>query len=183
MEDGLAAVILGHFSHPERRRVIAALVLGASTVADLELETGLDGRAIATALSRLADAGLVLNDKGGNYWLIEDAIRQAASEARTAEPVDREHADAPPEAARVLRAFVHGHRLLSIPSQRSKRLVVLDLLAQDFEPGERYRERTVNAMLRTWHDDTAALRRYLVDEGFLEREQGEYGRSGGTYPI
>lgn len=33
--------------------------------------------------------------------------------------------------------------------------------------------------------DTAALRRYLVDDGFLEREGGggHYWRSGGTFEI
>jgi hypothetical protein len=70
--------------------------------------------------------------------------------------------------------------LLGIPTVRHKRLVVLDLLAQEFEPGRRYPERTVNLMLGRWHDDTAALRRHLVDEGFLDRAQGEYWRSGGT---
>ena len=61
-----------------------------------------------------------------------------------------------------------------------KRLVILDLLAQEFEPGRRYSEPMVNLMLGKWHADTAALRRYLVDEGFLDREAGEYWRSGGT---
>jgi hypothetical protein len=31
------------------------------------------------------------------------------------------------------------------------------------------------------HPDTAALRRYLVDDGLLQREHGEYWRSGGTF--
>ena len=31
------------------------------------------------------------------------------------------------------------------------------------------------------HPDTAALRRYLVDEGILDREHGEYWRTGGTF--
>jgi hypothetical protein len=30
------------------------------------------------------------------------------------------------------------------------------------------------------HPDYAALRRYLVDAGFLDRAGGEYWRSGGT---
>ena len=54
------------------------------------------------------------------------------------------------------------------------------MLAQEFEPGRRYSEPMVNLMLGKWHEDTAALRRYLVDEGFLDREAGEYWRSGGT---
>jgi hypothetical protein len=81
----------------------------------------------------------------------------------------------------VLRTFFddEGH-LTSIPAKHAKRLVVLDRLAQLFEPGERYPETEVNRRLRDAHDDVAALRRYLVDEGFLSREDGIYWRTGGT---
>ena len=48
-----------------------------------------------------------------------------------------------------------------------------------FEPGVRYPEREVDAVLRAWHDDHAALRRYLVDEALLARENGVYWRVGG----
>ena len=64
-------------------------------------------------------------------------------------------------------AFVVDGRLQSIPTARAKRLVVLDWLAQEFEPGRRYSEAQVNLILGQRHADTAALRRYLVDEEFL----------------
>ena len=38
-------------------------------------------------------------------------------------------------------------------------------------------------MLKAFHPDVAALRRYLVEEGLLDREGGEYWRSGGTFPV
>ena len=177
-----AAGIVGHLAHPDRRRVLAALILGASTADDVKRMTGLGTRAVVTALTRLADADLVLHDEEGRYWLVEEAFRQAVIDAQSAPPTD-EHAGATAESGRVLRAFVRDGRLLSIPAQRSKRLVILDLLGQDFEPGRRYPERTVNAMLRRWHDDTAALRRYMVDEGVLDREAGEYWRSGGSFEV
>jgi hypothetical protein len=83
--------------------------------------------------------------------------------------------------ATVLRAFLDAHgRLCAIPSKHSKRLVVLDHLAQLFEPGLRYPETEVNRMLRAVHEDVAALRRYLVEEGFLDREGGVYWRCGGS---
>ena len=47
----------------------------------------------------------------------------------------------------------------------------------------RYPEREVNALLAVWHPDTAALRRYLVDEGLLSRDAGVYWRSGGTVEV
>ena len=76
--------------------------------------------------------------------------------------------------------FVTDGRLTSIPTPRAKRMVVLDWLAQDFEPGRRYSEAMVNLIIGKRHPDTAALRRYLVDEDLLSREAGEYWRSGGT---
>ena len=101
----------------------------------------------------------------------------AAPPADTADDAANDAAD--PESAKVLRAFVHDGRLTSIPTARSKRLVVLDVLAQEFELGQRYSEQMVNLMLGKWHADTAALRRYLVDEGFLDRESGVYWRVEG----
>jgi hypothetical protein len=81
----------------------------------------------------------------------------------------------------VLRAFLTDDgSLRSIPTKIRKRLVVLDLLAQEFEPGERYAETDVNNRLRAFHPDVAALRRYLVEEGFLDRHAGFYWRRGGT---
>jgi hypothetical protein len=80
----------------------------------------------------------------------------------------------------VLRSFIVDGRLVQIPAARSKRLVVFDRLAAEFEPGATYDERQVNDVLRRWHDDVAALRRYLVDEGFLSRDHGKYWRTGGT---
>jgi hypothetical protein len=83
----------------------------------------------------------------------------------------------------VLQTFVRDGRLVSIPAQHSKRLVVLAHLVHVFEPGVRYPEREVNALLAAWHPDVAALRRYLVDEGFLTREAGVYWRSGGYVEV
>ncbi|MGZ4626909.1 MAG: DUF2087 domain-containing protein [Kineosporiaceae bacterium] len=83
----------------------------------------------------------------------------------------------------VLRTFLDADgRLTAIPAKHAKRLVILDHVAQRFEPGERYPETEVNNRLRAAHPDVAALRRYLVDEGFLSREAGVYWRSGGTVP-
>ena len=178
-DDDPGPLILGHLAHPDRRRVIAAVILGATTVDDVKQATGLSARSAASGLSRLSDAGLLLSDGAGRFWPVDQLFRDAAIRARPA----RQRREGEDQSARVLRSFVRDGRLLSIPAQRSKRLVVLDLLAQEFEPGRRYRERTVNSMLRRWHDDTAALRRYLVDEGFLDRAGGEYWRSGGSVTV
>jgi hypothetical protein len=85
---------------------------------------------------------------------------------------------------RVLANFLDTHgRLRTIPTKLSKLTVVLDHLAQEFEPGRTYPEAEVNEMLQRFHPDFAALRRYLVENGFLTREDSVYWRSGGTFEV
>lgn len=89
-----------------------------------------------------------------------------------------------PEQQRVLSHFLGADdRLHTIPSKHSKLLVVLDRLAQEFAPGRTYPEVEVNELLQRFHPDYAALRRYLVENDFLTREDAVYWRSGGTFEV
>jgi hypothetical membrane protein len=81
-----------------------------------------------------------------------------------------------------LRVFISDGRITTLPARHQRRCMLLDKVAQAFEPGVRYSERRVSLFLGSIHADYAALRRYLVDEDFLSRSGGEYWRSGGTVP-
>ena len=78
-----------------------------------------------------------------------------------------------------LSRFLRDGRLEVMPARRSRRLLLLGAVAQAFEPGIRYPERQVNQMLSAIFSDYAALRRYLVDDDFLARADGDYWRCGG----
>lgn len=156
--------VLGLLGQDDTLRVLAALVLRPDE--PLDKVTGLDSGAVAKALDRLARGGLAVRDEEG--WrarpeTFRELLRTLPS--APADPMD---------------AFLVDGRLVSIPAKRSKRLMVLDYIAQVFEVGVRYPEKEVDVALRAFHDDYAALRRYLVDEEFLTREGGVYWRSGGT---
>jgi hypothetical protein len=77
--------------------------------------------------------------------------------------------------------FVRDGRITVMPSRPAKRRLLLDCVAQAFEPGHRYPEAAVDDVLKALTDDHPTLRRYLVDEGFMSRQAGMYWRSGGTY--
>jgi hypothetical protein len=80
-----------------------------------------------------------------------------------------------------LRAFIRDGRITAVPAKRPRRRMLLDWVAQAFEPGRRYPEPLVNEILKTMFDDHCALRRYLVDEAFMSRTAaGIYWRIGGT---
>lgn len=175
------AELWGLLADEDRLRVFAALALGASTIAEVCAESGVEPRAAVRALERLTSGGVVASERTG-FRLRRDVI--AAEARRTAKVVEPYAEDGlPPRQAAVLRAFLVDGRLASIPTARSKRLVVLDHVAKVFEIGVRYPEREVDVLLRAFHADYAALRRHLVDEGFLSREAGTYWRTGGTVEL
>jgi hypothetical protein len=87
------------------------------------------------------------------------------------------------EEERVLRQYFRAGRLTEIPAKRSKRLIVLERMALEFDDGLRYPEREVNETLKRFAEDHVSLRRYLIDEGLLSREGGEYWRSGGRVEL
>ncbi|MFS8479868.1 MAG: DUF2087 domain-containing protein [Micromonosporaceae bacterium] len=85
---------------------------------------------------------------------------------------------------RVLRVFLKDGRLVAIPAKASKRRVLLEHIVCAFEPGVRMPEREVDAVLRAFYEpDWVSLRRYLVDEGLLSREDGWYWRTGGYVDV
>jgi hypothetical protein len=80
-----------------------------------------------------------------------------------------------------LRAFVRDGRITALPAKRTRRRLLLDQVAQAFEPGRTYPEAEVDQILKTFFDDHCALRRYLIDEQFMSRTaDGLYWRAGGT---
>lgn len=185
--DGLdPSVVVRLLAEPARLRAFAALVLGAETLGEVAGEAGITVPAASRALGRLVGGGLVEETPGGPrepalYRVNEERLR-AAAQALSAPPAADPGEEQTPE-DRILRTFMVEGRLVSIPAARAKRLVVLDHLASRFEPGRVYPERDVNFMLGLVHPDYAALRRYLVDEGFLERREGFYWRAGGTFEL
>ena len=89
--------------------------------------------------------------------------------------------------ASLLRTFVPDGRLVRLPARRGRRRMVLEYLAQSFEPGRRFPEREVDAVLRAWcaggEVDHVTVRRYLVDEGLISRDDTMYWRSGGWVDV
>jgi hypothetical protein len=191
--------LLALLAEPDRLRALAAVTLGAVTLAEVAERAGLEPKAAARALSRLVAGGLLEGAAGKGYRVRTEALQAAArppAEAVMPEPpagtVVPEPPAGSPEAA-VLRRFVQDGRLLAMPAAHAKRLVVLDHLAGLFEPGRRYPEPEVNRLLQRYHPDYALLRRYLVDDGFLDREDEPapsgsrsvkvYWRTGGSVDL
>jgi hypothetical protein len=176
-----AGRLAGLLADDDRRTAFAAVQLGATSLDAVATAGLMSPDRAAKALASLGAAGVVV--AGDDGLQVAGGVFAVAARAARERPPSDEHAGQPDSVRRVLSAFVREGRVLQIPTARAKRLVVLDWLAQDFEPGRRYSEAMVNLIIGRRNADTAALRRYLVDEGMLGRAEGEYWRIGGTVDV
>lgn len=98
--------------------------------------------------------------------LLEERSDQAELQERREEAYRRQ----------VVAAFLSGGRLKTIPAQRKKRRIILEELARAFAYDRAYPEREVNLILSEYHEDFCTLRREMVGERLLARENGVYWR-------
>jgi hypothetical protein len=176
--------ILRALADPERLRIAGALAAGDASAADLAEDLELPLARVRKHLTRLAAAGVARPraDKR-SYGLDPETLRWAAEQVGPPRDAGIALGAANDDEEAVLRAFFRDGRLAEIPTKASKRRIILERIAIEFDPGVRYDEREVNAIVGTFFNDHAALRRYLVDEGFLDREAGLYWRVGGRVDV
>lgn len=77
---------------------------------------------------------------------------------------------------KVINAFFEYGKLKSIPSQRKKARIIYGVMIESFERGRYYTEKEVNIIIADYHDDFCTIRRDMISEGFLERENMMYRR-------
>ncbi len=171
---------LGLTVDPVRLAVLGHAAAQPVDSKQLANDLGIAPRKLQAVIGKLQAVGLLRPD----LTLDRDALRAIAQTLPQDAPVDPQFLAQgwTDEEAQTLSKFFTGTRLKQIPTQRTKRLVVLESLAQEFEPGRRYQEKEVNFTLQLFHSDYAALRRYLVDEELMSRADGVYWRTGGRFP-
>ena len=165
---------------PVRLAALGRSAEGTLNPEDLVAAMGVSRRRALETIAGLRLAGIT----GEDDRVLIDALRQVAGtlpKPEDAAPAITE-GDWTVGETKILETYFSGERLTEIPAQRRKRLVVLERLAQEFEPGMRYDEAEVSAHLRRYHDDYAALRRHLVEESLMTRVDGIYWRTGGRFP-
>ena len=176
--------ILRALADPERLAIAGALARADASPSGLAHALDLPLKRVRSHLNRLTTAGVArLNDDRASYRLDPETLRWAAEQVGPPREAGLALGAATEDEEAVLRTFFRGGRLTEIPAKESKRRVVLERIALEFEPGVRYDEREVNVVVGRFHNDYAALRRSLVDEGFLERDHGSYWRTGGRVDL
>jgi biotin operon repressor len=137
---------------------------------------------ISHHLTRLAEAGLVSAETDGHFKLYAlrlHAIHAMAERLLAKDTLPQTAADLDVEAydRKVVKDFSkRDGSLKEIPAQQKKLLAVLRHIAKDFKPGREYSEKDVNEILARFHEDTASLRREMIEHRLMQRASGRYWR-------
>jgi hypothetical protein len=176
--------ILRALADPQRLAIAGMLAGGDRSADEIAGATGVAVARVHKHLNRLTATGVVrVNDDRHTYRLDPETLRWAAEQVGPPRDAGLALGAATDDEEAVLRTFFRNGRLTEIPAKESKRRIVLERIALEFEPGRRYDEKEVNVVVGRFLNDYAALRRYLVDEGFLDREGGVYWRTGGRVDL
>ena len=180
-EEMKSLVVIGRaLADPTRIRILG--LLAERPMYGQELARVLDVKppTVSHHIAPLVNAGLVYVRRENNYHYYEldsDGIQHLAESTQHIARSLFASNPLPPksdERARVVATFIKDGRLVSIPAQYKKRRYVMEELARSFEWGRLYDEKEVNAILKTFHDDVASLRREFIDQRIMLRENGRY---------
>jgi len=169
--------------HPVRLLILNLLGVKPRHGEELAAILNLNPATISHHLSKLTDAGL-LDVRKDQYYQIYSLVsgileKPLAEIVRLPQPRLQANVETDAYREKVLKTFLRRGRLLKIPAQLKKRVIVLERIVEAFEPGQEYPEREVNLILLDFHEDVATLRRELVANGLMQRDRGFYCRKIG----
>lgn len=111
------------------------------------------------------------------YQMVEQATQERKEDAfldihKGAKMVDDRYLITKKEEDKVKKNFLISEsplRMKAIPKGEKRKLVLLRLIAKEFEAGKRYKEKELNQVLWGIYEDFVTLRRYLIEYGFMDR--------------
>ena len=169
------------FGNQSRLKIIGYLANGDRNVGELAELLDLKEPTISHHLSEMKALGLVTVRPEGTariYHLDGRALERMGKDifahANLAAMVDSRDLS---DDERVLRTWVKNGRIVDIPAQEKKKQVILRWVASQIDPDRRWTEKEFSEWLTQFNEDYAFLRRYLVDSGYMARENGVYWRT------
>jgi len=75
---------------------------------------------------------------------------------------------------KVVDNFIKDGRLVSIPTARNKRIMILKHLVSQLDASRIYPEAEINQFLKKYHEDVCTLRREFIANKLMVRKDGKY---------
>lgn len=157
----------------DRLQIAGLLARKSLSAEQLAAQLEMKPAALARHLDKLIEAGLVhfeMKAKTIRYKLHLEAARKLAARLTPRSPAPVVGDDLAEFDRHILTHYLSADGAIKeLPAHDKKLLVLLRYVADQIEPGQRFTEKEVNIRLVRFHTDVAALRRYLIDYGFMRR--------------
>ena len=162
-----------------RLQILKSLAMEDMYVERLAQRLDLTPATISFHLKKLAQAGAVSSYKSQYYtmYALNREVLNTGILELILEKSDESDTQAQRDAAyrqKVIDSFFEYGKLKSIPVQRKKERIILEVIAEQFAFDRTYTEREVNLIIADFHDDFCTLRRDMISEKLLDRENGTY---------
>lgn len=162
-----------------RIQILKSLMEEEMYVERLAERIGITAATVSFHLKKLEDVGAVKSRKDQYYTMysinldvfnisILDILKEESEEMELQKERDEIYRK------KVIDSFFEYGKLKSIPSQRKKERIVLEEIAKSFEAGRKYTEREINIIIADFNDDFCTIRRDMISEGILSRENMMY---------
>jgi predicted transcriptional regulator len=169
-------------SDANRLKIVGILAKQPRNVEQIAKDLGVSVSTVSHHLSYLSHVGLVEARAQGHYYIYSlktETLRAMAQHLLTQDNLPKlsEEVEGDAFERKVMANFVDAEGCITaFPAQEKKFLVLLRYVLKAFEPGKHYSEKQVNEVLLRFNEDTAVMRRSLVDFGMMARQGG-----GGEY--
>lgn len=156
-------------SDPQRLRIVGLLSQGGATREEIARRLNLSPKDSLTHLGFLEFVGAV-SQADGVFTLNHDKLAVLGRDALAVErPEFVPPADMDAKSQKILKTFLNPDGSIKQIPAPPKLQVILNYLIEKFEVGRDYTEKEVNALIKRYNEDTAGLRRDLVEAGLLAR--------------
>ncbi|RSK26713.1 DUF2087 domain-containing protein [Bacillus sp. HMF5848] len=167
---------------PTRVRILVLLANGPLHGQALAGKLGLTPATVTHHISKLREIDVIHEKRVKNtiYFSINEAVLKRKSDALMKVVFKREEGEsmqleAKQDKQTMLKNFLTKEgRLKNIPAQKKKKLIVLEFLAKGLVHGRKYSEAEINEYIKQYHEDFATLRRELIMNHFMFRENAIY---------
>ncbi len=181
MTEAAAIQLFKCLADKSRLQILKSLATEDMYVERLAERLGLSAATISFHLKKLTEAGAVTSSKNQYYTVytlnkdifqttILNILQEESDEADQQQQRDAAYRQ------RVIDNFFSYGKLISIPVQRKKERIVLEVIAERFAYDRIYTEREVNLIIADFHDDFCTIRRDMISEQLMARDQTGYWR-------
>jgi len=171
--------IMKSLSDTSRLRVLNSLISKPQYVEELAKRMNLAESTVSFHLKKLENAKLVYKVKK-QYYIVYHFCNKIFNMSLR-ELINFENPDKYLQDERilkyrqkVLKTFFKKEKLVKLPVQWKKKMIILDEFVKKFKSGKKYREEEINQIIMESYLDYCTIRRLMIDEGIMRRENQTY---------